>query len=115
MVEITPAVLCAHVLVYADDQDPGIGLGDIDFVVCLGGDGTLLYLSSLFQVCASLLSNSNICQVQFMASSYLFVAAYCIALIEHFLLATKCILHSDCLLTSFSTVFCLPVCWMKCV
>lgn len=27
----------------------------VDFIICLGGDGTLLYASSLFQVCVFLL------------------------------------------------------------
>jgi NAD kinase len=31
----------------------------IDFIVCLGGDGTLLYASSLFQVTKYLPNNNN--------------------------------------------------------
>ena len=27
----------------------------IDFIICLGGDGTLLYASSLFQVCPTVM------------------------------------------------------------
>jgi NAD+ kinase len=32
----------------------------IDFIICLGGDGTLLYASSLFQVHCTMYINTNV-------------------------------------------------------
>lgn len=32
------------------DSDEDVGRDDLDLIICLGGDGTLLYASSLFQV-----------------------------------------------------------------
>lgn len=40
----------------------------IDLIICLGGDGTLLYASSLFQVTALLLVE----KVNYIVSQYLF-------------------------------------------
>lgn len=34
-------------------------LDKVDFIICLGGDGTLLYASSLFQVTIILNKNNN--------------------------------------------------------
>ena len=52
-----------------DDGDDGVGLGDIELVVVLGGDGTILRAAEVVRGCAAPLLGVNLGHVGFLAES----------------------------------------------